>query len=197
MPYIDRKELPAGLLALLDEYGIRQQSMSLEARESWAPATSSGAGRRALSLVYHVDNGEHAVSIGSWGGHNPFIARQAQADGDTRERPLPPRYVLVQGVIGHEPWAQLYAHPDTLARLLPSGEAPELSEDERIALSALRHLNSRGRRSCWERRGWSQERIDKALDSLAAQGFAKRSKGGATKVTTAGRNVPGIPRDVY
>lgn len=197
MPYVDRKDLPSGLLALLDEYGIRQQSMSVEAREEWMPATGGGQGRRALSLVYQLDTGEHAVSLGAWGGSNLHVSEQAQADTDTRLRPLPPRYVLVQGSIGYQPWAQLYAHPATLARLLPAGDAPTLGADQLTALAVVRGLNSRGRRDYWARHKWSDDRVNAALDSLAEQGYVKRARNGATKITTAGRNVPGVPRDVY
>jgi hypothetical protein len=80
---------------------------------------------------------------------------------------------------------RIYVHPSDTPRLLPSKVQVDLSERDRRILASIRSLKSGNYRrealaalSC----------TDSDLDRLAGLGLLKRTKSGATSITTEGRN---------
>jgi hypothetical protein len=123
----------------------------------------------------------------------PFMRQSADHETDVE---IPVGYVVVCHCIGRYDHIVIYTRPENITKMLP---APvELTEDERIVLTATRSLKSSYAgikeyrfHEARRRRGITRDRWDAAKASL----IGKRFLNAAGAITTNGRNaVPGFPQ---
>lgn len=109
---------------------------------------------------------------------------------DTGERvDIPVNGAIVKGSTGGNAptFARITVHPDNLAKLLPSGDEPELSETMLKALAVYRSIKGGHRAEYLKRYGVT----DADVDMLVSDGYLKRNRAGATSITTLGKNAVG------
>jgi hypothetical protein len=157
------------------------------AAESVSPSGISGDGMRAFVVIVDLASGQCKSMQGSWGGPNMFNP-QNQVDLDRADYPIPEGVAVVKGTTGYpRTFATLYLAPQNVAKLLP---APvELDARDQWILYTFDGLSSKGRRWEWDRERDQPSEAD--LNRLAAHGFLKRAKNGATQITTEGKNALG------
>lgn len=205
--YFKVKELPGTLQAALASVGYGRADIGIRTAETYSMRCSGGDGYRAFVVAVNLATGEAQRATGSWGGANMFNPRNP-VDLDGQERPLPPGFAVISGHEGggRPVYASVEVHPSTMAPLLPSAPAAELSALEQTVLEVISGYTSAGRKNEWERMAervlpWTApyaERqaaakkmhadIASAQDRLVSLGLVKRAKNGAMTITTEGRN---------
>lgn len=181
---IETKTLPETLKAALRtvDYGARDISARISDKVSGY--SGGNQGQRGFIMIVDIASGETKTHWGSWGGSNPFSVQQV--DHDTNSYDMKPGFAVIAGTIGHpRTIATLHLHPENFTKLLPA--TGSVSERERQILNDFGGLTSAGRKNEWERYP-ARRPTEAELDSLASRGFLARSKNGATKITTAGKN---------
>lgn len=176
-------DLPEAIRTVLREVSYNRVDIGVEAHETVSRAGASGEGRKRFVAIVDLATSQHRIEWGSWGGANINNPSNA-VDLDTEDHAIPPNVAVVTGLIGGVTYATLTVRPDAMARMLPS--LPTLSPREQWVLWCFKALNPRGRKHEFERRGITPS--DAELDALAARGLLKRSRNGATQITTEGRN---------
>jgi hypothetical protein len=180
--YVKVSSLPASVQRALMALHYAKADISVTARERFSVVDGGATGRRAFVCVVNLESGESKTLHGSWGGANMFNPSNA-VDLDDTMRPLLPNMVVIRGSEGNSVYASIEVAPVTLAPMLPA--APTVDDRDAGILCAYRSFKSGpyrneelARLSC----------TDADLDRLAAAGFLKRSKNGATQITTDGKN---------
>ena len=102
-------------------------------------------------------------------------------DLDDKEYILPVNGCVIRGCEGggQPVFAEIFLHPRAIVPWLSAG--PVVTEDERQVLEWFRVLIPAARKSLLFGK-------EKMLDDLVKRGFLARSKNGATKLTTLGKN---------
>jgi hypothetical protein len=183
--HIYTKDLPENLRAYLKSLGYAKTDISLTARERVSPSYGGAAGRKGFFAVFNLTTGEAKDIHGSWGGAN--IANPSNVvDLDSSSHDLPPGVVAISGSDGYGGCdADLYAHPQTIAPLLPAGADSGLTDPECVALYAFRALKGGSYRADFLR----ENRIGASvLSGLVAKGMLKEDKAGKRQITTVGKN---------
>jgi hypothetical protein len=185
--YAKIRELPESVRRALESVRYGAADIEVIAAERVSPSGASGSGMRAFVVIVDLATGECKHMQGSWGGSNMFNP-QNQVDLDTQDYPIPAGVAVVKGSTGYpRTFATLYLAPQNMAKLLP---APiELDARDQWILYTFDGLNSRGRRDEWDRERDPPSEAD--LNRLAARGLLKRSRNGATQITTKGKNALG------
>lgn len=184
--FVKIKEFPQSIQLALKGLNYNRADIKVEAATEVSPFIGGGKGMRGFYLILNLETGEKKLMQGSWGGSNMFNPDN-QVDNDHGKYKIPPGVIVIQGTQGYRgTMASLYIHPDNVVKFLPEKKA-ELDPRDRWILYTFDGLTSAGRRKEWERNNdWPGE---DDLNRLASEGFLKRSKNGATRITTEGKNV--------
>lgn len=181
---IETKTLPATIKAALEEVEYGARDIMARVSDKVSGYSGGNQGQRGFIIIVNIASGEKVTHWGSWGGSNPFTTQQI--DVDTNSYPMKPGFVVISGTIGHpRTMATLHLHPENTVKLLPAKS--EVSDRDRSILNAFGGLTSAGRKNQWESYPESKP-TEGELDSLVSRGLLKRSKNGATQITTAGKN---------
>lgn len=187
------KDLPAAVQKALKSVGYGRRDIAVEAGETFSAAQGGGQGKKAFSTLVNLSNGDFKTTEGSWGGAN--IANPTnQTDLDTRVRPLPEGFAVIQGSYGGQDptYATVRVHPKTMATItgpaLPAGPV-NLSPKAMIALNAIGGLISSGRVNEFDREGLGRYGVDNPyVKELLAAGLVATNAKGAITITLAGKN---------
>lgn len=183
------KDLPDVLRRALKAVGYGRPHISVESRDRYTPAMSSGDGLKAFTAVVNLQDETFKVFEGSWGGANIFNPGNA-VDLDQTARPIPPNGAVIQGTTGgnHPTWAVIRLHPDNVNKLLQEGPEITLTKEEESALSIISGITSSYRKSEFERAGiGTYSRDNPHVQSLAQKGLIKIT-GTGMMTTLAGKN---------
>ena len=174
--YIATKELPSVLRSVLSSISYGSRDISVITKEKVSLIDMGGAGRRAFSIIVCLATGETKEYFGSWGGANMFNPNN-QVDLDDKEYVIPEGFAVIQGSESDQVFAKIILNPRNIVPWLPA--ASDTSDDEQAMLAQFRGLKP----------AYRQTRGKEAMiDSLVARGYLKRSKNGATQITTLGKN---------
>ena len=180
------KELPESLLKALREVNYNKGDIQLEPAESISPSGVSSEGKRCFFMLVSLDTGEYKITYGSWGGPG-LGSRNNMVDLDETSHPLTPGIAAIKGSVGYPAtYATIYLHPDNITKLLTTVDE-RLSPRDRWLLYTFDGLTSAGRKDEWQYNNDVPSEDD--LNRLSDLGYLKRSKNGATKITTEGKNV--------
>ncbi len=182
--YAKVRDLPDSVQTALSSVSYGAADIEVRAAEKVSPQVAGGDGKRGFVVLIMLATGEIKALVGSWGGSNMFNL-QNQVDLDSADYPVPDGVAIIKGTIGYpRTFATLYLAPSNVAKLLPAPAT--LDPRDRWILYTFSGLNSMGRRNEWERKSDHPSETD--LNRLAAAGYLKRSKNGATQITTEGKN---------
>lgn len=184
MTHVATRELPECLQSALRSCGYARKDIPCIARETASMVGYSGEGRKAFVVLVDLATGRTESHEGSWGGANMFNPSNA-VDLDTAERPIIPGMAVIKGTRGyHGVFADIYLHPENVAKLLPA--KPEVTEREASILGTF------GYKPGYRQEYWREMKVaTEELDSLVARGFLSRNKAGAISITTQGKNAKG------
>lgn len=182
MPYAKVKELPDALQQALAAVGYGRSDILIEAKETESLFIAGGDGYRGFVCLVDLGTGSRQLHRGSWGGSN-ILNPQNHVDLDDRNYLLPPNGAVIKGSEGgNRPvLATISLHPSNIVRFLPA--APSLSNDEQRVLYAYKSLKAGPYRQD-AMRGIPST----VADELVEKGMLKRSKNGATQITSDGKN---------
>lgn len=181
------KDLPECIQSALKSVGYGRADIRIDAAEKTDPGAASGSGQKAFCIIINMATGEVKEMFGSWGGQNLFNADN-QVDNDRSLYDIPSGYAVIKGSIGGQVYAYMTVHPDNIVKYLPVHDV-ELDARDKWILYTFDGLTSAGRRNEWERCNDKPSEDD--LNRLAAKGYLKRNKNGATQITTEGKNALG------
>ena len=187
--HVSVRELPRSIQDALRAVGYHRQDVGIEASER-VHATSCGwGGRRAYFAIVNLETGERNISQGSWGGPNPY---ESPAVDQIHQPPveIPPNGAAIKGYESSGPGypctATIYVRPETLAPMLPPAE--EITAEE---LGCL-YCYSAIRPGAYRTEYLARYRVrPETIDDLVRRGYLERNRGGATKITTKGKNTRG------
>lgn len=175
------KELPASLQQALKKVGFRRKDIRVCPATSTSVRSSAGDGSRGFTMAVNMATGQMSdVSVGSWGGQNPF--KKEPIDWMDKPVNIPTNGAIINGTTGgHGTFATIYIHPDSLAPLLP-GET-DITEREKKILSYA------GYKSAYKKEKFLRNNVTKGeILSLVARGYMKMNKAGSTSLTPKGKN---------
>jgi hypothetical protein len=189
-------DLPELVQRELKGVGYGRKDIDITASETASAFSSSGRGLRGFCIIIDLSKGDVKHMQGSWGGANMFNPTN-QVDLDSKSYVIPENVIVINGSSGdgNPVYARLTVAPSNIAKFLPTKS--ELTERQATILYTYKGLNSRGRKDYWDRvsfsSGFNGEAImpkpsEGELDELAGMGLLKRSKSGATQITTDGKN---------
>jgi len=182
--YAKVRDLPESIQSALRAVSYGAADIEVRAAEKVSPQVCGGDGKRGFCVLIMLATGQREELIGSWGGSNMFNP-QNQVDLDSADYPIPDGVAVIKGTMGYpRTFATLYLAPSNIAKLLPA--PTELDPRDRWILYTFSGLNSMGRRNEWARYRDTPSEAD--LNRLAAAGYLKRSRNGATQITTEGKN---------
>lgn len=184
MIYSKVSELPETLQSALKSIGYSGKDIRLEAKEEVSAQVMGGDGRRGFCIIVNLSTGEKKEMIGSWGGANMFNTTNA-VDLDSSSYAIPLDVAVIKGSMGNSVFADITLHPKNIIGLLGTSKA-QLDERDRWILGTFKGLTSAGRKYEWARNNDVPSEDD--LNKLAGLGYLKRSKNGATQITTEGKN---------
>lgn len=181
--YISVKELPACLTSALKSAGYGATDILVVAQSRVDSAAYASDGQRGFVTIVNLDSGQTHTETGSWGGSNMFTATLADDSRDPIDIPI--NGAVIKGSRGYpRTFATIYVHPDAW-RFLPSGEEEELSAAAQQALYCFGAIKG----GEYRRDEMSRRKVSAAdVDALVESGHLKRSKNGATQITTKGKN---------
>lgn len=185
--HVDIKELSPALRDALAAVGYGARDVEVVPAQTVDPTVGGGAGMRGFCTIVNLDTGARRTVNGSWGGSNPLA--HSPVDGTAERIELPENGAVVKGTRGYpRTFATIYAHPSAAGGMaLPSG-APaddQLSDEDHQALYCFAAIKGgHYRRDEMQRRGVSEATVG----SLILRGYLKRNRGGATAITTQGKN---------
>lgn len=184
MIHVKVADLPETLINSLKNLGYHKNDIPLEGKEKISPQVPGGKGRRGFCVIVNIATGETKQMMGSWGGSNMFNPNN-QVDLDDTPYTIPAGFAVIKGVSGYKGViATITVPPDNVAKFLP--EKKELDPRDKWILYTFSALTSAGRKKEWEREDDIPSEDD--LNRLAAEGYLKRSKNGASRITTDGKN---------
>lgn len=182
--YAKVAELPDTIRQTLSNLGYHRKDIFLSAKEEVSPSVCGGDGKRGFCIILNVSTGKKKKMWGSWGGSNMFNPNN-QVDLDTNMYKIPDDFCVITGTIGNGTYAELTVNPNNMLKALP--EAPDISDRDKWILYTFKGLTSAGRKNEWNREDDIPTEDD--LNRLASAGYLKRSKNGATRITTEGKNI--------
>lgn len=160
------KTLPTSVQEALRGIGYWYRDINVVPAEKVSPSSVSGQGSRSFFTVLSLDGSvTPSTSFGSWGGSNPFEAKQA--DLDTTEYHIPLGGAVIKGNKGDKVFASLYVNPLNVAPLLPIKPAY---------------------RKEWYERSIGTTPSQEEFLALQAKGLIKINKAGSVSITTDGKN---------
>lgn len=188
MPYSKVSDLPQAIQNVLNSVGYGRKDVSVEAKEKVSMCGGGWTGQRNFFCIVDLDTGRFEAKQGSWGGANAFNPDNP-VDNDQTSYPVLPNIAIVEGSSGGRGvFASVIVHPDNMAKFLPN--VPSLDARDRWILYTFKALTSPGRKDEWRRCADVPSEAD--LNRLASAGYLKRSKNGATQITTEGKNALGL-----
>lgn len=178
------KELSPHVIAALKGIGYGCADIEIEPTSTVSSYSGGNDGQRGFVIIVNLDTGARDGKVGSWGGNGLGGTSPVDVDAPIE---IPANGVVIKGQTGYpRTFARIYAHPDAFGRMLPSGEPAEAltpAEDQAIyCFAAIK--GGEYRREEMARRNVSADTVD----GLVSRGYLKRSKNGATQITTKGRN---------
>lgn len=173
--YANVRELPNIVQEQLNGVGYGRADILIEAREKVSPQVSGGDGQRGFCIIIDMISGNVKHMMGSWGGANMFNPRN-QVDLDSQMYEIPENVAVITGSIGGSVFATVTLNPKNVAKFLPAKS--ELTKEQASVLYSFKALKS----------AYRPKYSEECLNELAEMGFLKRSKNGATRITTAGKN---------
>ena len=188
--YVKVNDLPDIVRSKLNDVKYGRVDIEVQAREKVSPASGSGDGYQSFCIIINLSNNDVKHLTGSWGGANMFNPGN-QVDLDTKSYDIPDGFVVITGSVGGSKptYASISMNPNNIAKFLP--EKTGLTERQATILYTYKGLNPRGRKDYWDRWDSDMKRAkpsEDELNELATMGLLKRSKNGATQITTDGRN---------
>jgi len=175
------KELPKPLQKALKEMGYKRRDISVEPKDKAHMQHLAGEGRRSVTAVVNLATGKYEVGRGAWGGPSPNDPRGVDLDQGVHA--IPPNGAVIIGIEGgrHPMSAWIYVHPHSIAPILPGGA--DTTERQRSILGLWGYTSSY-RKEEMRYMGVTE----KEIDELVRMGMLKKSKSGATSITTKGKN---------
>ena len=172
--------LPSEIRNPLYDIGYGRSDVLISTAEEVSIFSSGADGYRAFAILIDLNSGTSKVLWGSWGGANLYNPTNP-VDLDDKEYILPVNGCVIRGCEGggQPVFAEIFLHPRAIVPWLSAG--PVVTEDERQVLEWFRVLIPAARKSLLFGK-------EKMLDDLVKRGFLARSKNGATKLTTLGKN---------
>jgi hypothetical protein len=184
--HVEVKELSPVVRKALEGVSYGARDIEIIPARTVEPTVAGGKGQRGFATFINLDTGQSERVMGSWGGSNPWS--ESPVDGSNEKIAIPINGAVIKGTMGHpRTYAWIYAHPTAVgAYLLPSGEDKEtLTDEEQNALYCFGAIKGgEYRRDEMRRRNVRESTVD----SLVERGYLKRSKNGATQITTRGKN---------
>jgi len=178
------KTLPTSVQEALRGIGYWYRDINVVPAEKVSPSSVSGQGSRSFFTVLSLDGSvTPSTSFGSWGGSNPFEAKQA--DLDTTEYHIPLGGAVIKGNKGDKVFASLYVNPLNVAPLLPI--KTDLAPRQVKILAILRGIKPSFRKEWYERSIGTTPSQEEFL-ALQAKGLIKINKAGSVSITTDGKN---------
>lgn len=184
MSYVKVKDLPAEIRGALRAIEYFRADIEISQAETFHSHVLSGDGSRGFICMVNLETGDFKVEYGDWGGANIFNANLLDQHGENIT--IPSNVAVIKGTKGVHVFARIILRPDNIAPLLGEKKA-ELSDRDRWILYTFDALTSAGRKNEWGRERDKPSEED--LNRLAGLGFLARSKNGATKITTDGKNL--------
>jgi hypothetical protein len=177
--YIKTKELPQSIQSCLHSIGYGKADIAIEAKETVNISSCAGDGSRSYYAIVALDGSiTPEIHYGSWGGGNPFEAKRV--DVDDTNYPMKPECAVITGETGGRgTFARITLHPNNIAAMLPP--KADITDEQKGILKSYATLKPAYRPK------YSSEEIDE----LVVKGLLKRSKNGATQITTDGKNAIG------
>jgi hypothetical protein len=182
--HVEVKELGTAIQAALKSVNYHGKDIEIHATNRASTMVAGGDGMRGFTIVVNLDTGKFEGLRGSWGGSNMFTHN---AVDNEEVIDIPSNGAVIKGTTGYpRTFAWIYAPPEAMGRMLPSGEpAEELTDEENRALYCFVCIKGgEYRREEIRRKGVQAQTIL----SLIERGYLKRNKSGATQVTTKGKN---------
>ena len=182
--YVEVKELAPVIRRALESVKYGGRDIKVTAIDTVKLNTGGGArGARGFVTVVNLESGEYHTEVGDWGG--PGLGHRL-ADWNKDELTLSDNAVVIHGQMGYpKTFAYLYASPNAVGRFLPSGSEETLTDTEQDAIYCFTAIKGGEYRRDELRR---REVAPETVDSLVDRGYLKRSKSGATQITTKGKN---------
>ena len=189
--HMDVKKLPPTLLPALRAIGYNKPSIAVETTKGYYLTGSSGDGTRNIAVAVNLATGAFKVELGSWGGANPFEKRQV--DMDEKVRPIPTNFAIIKGTNQGSKtlFARILVSPENMQKMLPasSGEAEEISEQEKLVLGIIGGIKSSYRREYFDRKNLGPyASSNPLLQDMQKKGWIKIS-GVGIQITTSGKNM--------
>lgn len=132
------KDMPDSVKKALRQVGYKRSTISVIPATEVSPSYAGGAGRRGFFVAFDLATGNIKVhEVGSWGGSNMFNPTN-RVDLDQKMYPIPLNAGVIQGSEGETVFADLYIHPENLAKLVTAGEKLDLTKEELGILAAAR-----------------------------------------------------------
>ncbi len=180
--HIEITKLPSHIQRALKEVGYHRKDIGVSASDTYTMNVGGGQGVQGFIMCVDMGTGFYEIKWGSWGGANMFNPTN-QVDLDSNSRPLPPNFAVIKGTKSDTvKYASIQVNPATLAPLLPA--KADITDKEARILAVFRSIKGGYRKEYLER----LKATESEIISLADKGFLKRSKNGATQITTDGRN---------
>lgn len=181
MTYISTKELPKIVQSVLSSVGYHGKDIEIVIKEDVSVYCSGGDGYRYFAMIVDLSTNDVKRYMGSWAGANQYNLSN-RVDLDDKNYVIPENVVVI---IGHEGGtspvrASLTISPKNIVPgLLPANSG--LSDKERWVLGVFKSMTPAYRKEALSSYG-------EVVDKLVVEGYLKRSKNGATQITTLGKN---------
>lgn len=181
--HVEVKELPSVLREALDAVNYGARDIRVVQQERVDLQVNPSDGQRGFGVLVDLEKHSWKRFVGSWGGANMFT--KTEVDNSTGSAVLPPHGCIIKGTMGYpRTFATLYVSQEAIKLLPAAGVDEDLAEGEQKVINAYCGYTSAYRKELLMRGTIKQEDID----SLVEKGYIKRSKNGATQITTKGKN---------
>lgn len=185
--YIKTQDLPRILIQMLARRSFFKKDIMVTPSITCSMLCPGGAGLRYYVTIVDLSTDEVLLdNFGSWGGSNMFNP-QNPVDLNDKEYTLAPGIVVIKGCVGYYAHAEIFVHPDTIAKLVPE-KSMEMTPWEQKALRVIATC-TRGRALEFHYHGlggYDTKRPE--FVGLVQKGLITINKRGAVAITTAGKN---------
>jgi hypothetical protein len=182
--YFELKHLPTPVQDhIKNTLRLNPKDVEVKVATNVSPDTAYGDGHRAhFALIHNAGEKPTRMTWSSWGGANPFSPRPL--DRPPEKFDIPSGHSVVTGSSQRYVRA-VYFHPDDIAKILPSQETPDLSDQHFKALDVYKSIKPGPyRREYLSRHNVTTQHIDDLVNS----GYLRKNKAGAISITTSGKN---------